>query len=193
MCPTNTFTAVIAAAGYLPGWVHSNRFFLSGKKAYPVPWFSRLSEPVPFPLQSSPATWLKHLPLIWAGCPSVWSITPPIGHHRCLTRCVWAFSLSKRRRQRRSRIRFFSVRQIYRSSLPRLSPAWRGRRQISLFLSAAVGKAILFASPHPCFLRCLSMTGQTGCAGAEWAIHKAFDACGLRPWHPHGCRYNGGL
>ena len=25
------------------------------------------------------------------------------------------------------------------------------------------------------------------------AIHKAFDACGLRPWHPHGCRYNGGL
>ena len=55
--------------------------------------------------------------------------------------------------------------QIYRSSLPRLSPAWRGRRQISLFLSAADGKAILFASPHPCFPCCLSMTGQTGCAG----------------------------
>ena len=165
MCPTNTFTAVIAAAGLSTRMGAFKPILPLGEESISRSLVLAFVGAGSLPVQSSPATWLKHLPLIWAGCPSVWSITPPIGHHRCLTRCVWAFSLSKRRRQRRSRIRFFSVRQIYRSSLPRLSPAWRGRRQISLFLSAAVGKAILFASPHPCFLRCLSMTGQTGCAG----------------------------
>ena len=34
-------------------------------------------------------------------------------------------------------------------------------------------------------LRLLEHDGTGRAArGAEWAIHKAFDACGLRPWHP---------
>lgn len=49
MCPTNTFTAVIAAAGLSTRMGAFNRFFLSGRKHIPFLVLA-LSEPVPFPV-----------------------------------------------------------------------------------------------------------------------------------------------